>query len=318
MKKIYLAIICSTVLIFSSCTGIKTEKSNGGDKNLKASISNGFLLLEQNCFSCHSPDASSEEVIAPTLASIKKHYVSKNISEEEFTKSFIAFMDNPSQAVSKMPDAIEKFGLMLKMDFTFEQLESMANYIYIVGLENPGWFENNYEVERKNHNIALNKLTVIEKGQQIVSQTKIVLGKNLLNAINSKGVEHALEFCSVKAIPLTDSMSLSMNAEIKRVTDKNRNPGNAANDEELEYISHLKNLLANNEKPSPKLVEKNGKWAAYYPILTDRMCLQCHGQKNTEILPAILNKINKLYPTDKAFGYKENDLRGIWVVEMKK
>jgi hypothetical protein len=28
--------------------------------------------------------------------------------------------------------------------------------------------------------------------------------------------------------------------------------------------------------------------------------------------------IKKYYPKDKAFGYKENDFRGIWVVDMKK
>ena len=48
------------------------------------------------------------------------------------------------------------------------------------------------------------------------------------------------------------------------------------------------------------------------------MCLQCHGQLKTEILPETLSKINKLYPNDLATGYKIDELRGIWDVEMKK
>ncbi|WP_338769735.1 hypothetical protein WAF17_10435 [Bernardetia sp. ABR2-2B] len=55
-------------------------------------------------------------------------------------------------------------------------------------------------------------------------QTKGVLGKNLLGAINSKGTEHAVSFCSTKAIHLTDSMAVALNAYVKRVSNKNINP----------------------------------------------------------------------------------------------
>jgi hypothetical protein len=48
------------------------------------------------------------------------------------------------------------------------------------------------------------------------------------------------------------------------------------------------------------------------------MCLQCHGIPNNQILPTTLSKIKELYPTDKATGYGENELRGIWVIEMDK
>ena len=60
------------------------------------------------------------------------------------------------------------------------------------------------------------------------------------------------------------------------------------------------------------------KMVGYYPIETNKMCLQCHGLPNTQILPATLTKLKHLYPTDKAIGYGENELRGIWVIEMNK
>jgi hypothetical protein len=42
------------------------------------------------------------------------------------------------------------------------------------------------------------------------------------------------------------------------------------------------------------------------------MCLACHGDPQKDIQPAVLQTISKLYPDDKAIGYKEGDLRGAW------
>jgi Protein of unknown function (DUF3365) len=56
----------------------------------------------------------------------------------------------------------------------------------------------------------------------------------------------------------------------------------------------------------------------YYPILTNAMCLQCHGKPNVDISITTLDKIHALYPDDRATGYVVNELRGLWVVEMDK
>jgi nitrate reductase cytochrome c-type subunit len=149
-------------------------------------------------------------------------------------------------------------------------------------------------------------------------QTKGVLGKNLREAINSNGAANAVSFCSLKAIHLTDSVALSLNAKIKRVSDKNRNPQNRANKEELNYIENTKLAIAQGKQPKPKLTEFVDKHIGYYPILTNEMCLQCHGKLDTDISPNTFSKIKELYPNDLAIGYETNELRGIWVVEMDK
>ena len=156
----------------------------------------------------------------------------------------------------------------------------------------------------------------LEIGQKIAFATKGVLGKNLMEAINTKGTEHALSFCSTKAISLTDSMSVVLNAKIKRVSDKNRNPDNECNEAELSYILATKLALAENKETPPLLTTLGDKLIGYYPIITNQMCMQCHGQPETEVLPQTLSKIGMLYPQDKALGYNVNELRGIWVVEM--
>ncbi|WP_169736005.1 Tll0287-like domain-containing protein [Crocinitomix catalasitica] len=157
----------------------------------------------------------------------------------------------------------------------------------------------------------------VEGGKKIAMQTGGVLMANLTKAIAADGTENALTFCSTQAIPLTDSMSVALNSTIKRVSDKNSNPNNKANEEELAYITSVKETLSKGEQPTPKLTVVDGKNVAYYPIMTNQLCMQCHGKPNSEVLPNTLAKIKSLYPNDMAIGYAINELRGIWVVDFE-
>lgn len=159
---------------------------------------------------------------------------------------------------------------------------------------------------------------VKETLQKYAVEAKGVLGMNLMNAINTQGTEKAIEFCSTKAIVLTDSMGTAFNATLKRVSDKPRNPLNKANDNETAFINELKEKISKGEKLTPKFTESDGEITGYFPIETNTMCLQCHGSKDLDIKPNVLKKIVQLYPKDQAIGYKENQIRGIFVVKQNK
>ncbi|HZH87071.1 MAG TPA: DUF3365 domain-containing protein [Brumimicrobium sp.] len=151
--------------------------------------------------------------------------------------------------------------------------------------------------------------------------TKQVLGKNLTGAIMEGGTEHALSFCNVQAMSLTDSMSQVHNATITRVSDKPRNPNNAASAKELEQIQFYKNLVAEGKTGKdiqPNVEIKGEQIHFYYPILTNEMCLQCHGTKNEVVKPETLAMLSDLYPEDKATGYGDNEVRGIWSIVFEK
>lgn len=160
-----------------------------------------------------------------------------------------------------------------------------------------------------------------EIGFNYALSTKGVLGKNLTNALMNGGPENALEFCNTQAIPLTDSMSLVHNAFIRRATDLARNPDNKANEMELEQITYYKRLVAEGKtgkeiQPNVKLF--GDKVHVFYPIITNEMCLQCHGVKNETVAPTTLAAISKYYPNDEATGYQDNEVRGIWNVILDK
>jgi len=158
-------------------------------------------------------------------------------------------------------------------------------------------------------------------GFEYAITTKQTLGKNLTGALMEGGTEHALKFCNVQAMPLTDSMSQLHNAKIKRVSDQPRNPKNAANAKELKQIKHFKALVAEGKtgKEIQPNVEIDGdKIHFYYPVLTNEMCLQCHGVKNEVVKPETLAMLSELYPKDQATGYGDNEVRGIWSIIFEK
>lgn len=162
--------------------------------------------------------------------------------------------------------------------------------------------------ERKEEIKSLTK----EDFKNIAEQTKKNLVGNLTKQISENGAEKALEFCNVNAIPLTQKLEAENGVMVKRVSDKNRNPDNTANETELKIIEQFKTQLA--KKEELKATMENGVF--YAPITTNAMCLQCHGSEK-EMKPEVLAKIKSFYPNDKALGYKENELRGLMVINKK-
>ncbi|WP_338769737.1 c-type cytochrome [Bernardetia sp. ABR2-2B] len=109
----------------------------------------GLQLMEANCYSCHSPSASQAVASAPPMEAVKRHYIKEGTTQEEFTKELIAFVSNPSKEKAKMKHAVERFGVMSKMNFSEEKLKKIANYIYNSELEKPDWFEEHYKSRHK-------------------------------------------------------------------------------------------------------------------------------------------------------------------------
>lgn len=157
-----------------------------------------------------------------------------------------------------------------------------------------------------------------DMGMSYALSTKAVLGKNLTGTIQKNGTLAALKFCNVRAYSLTDSMATVHQATIKRVSDKPRNRVNMANEEELGYIDAYKKTISEGKDITPIVVQKNDKVNFYYPIITNAMCLQCHGKPDKEVKPEILAALKELYPKDMAQGYDVDQVRGVWSISFKK
>lgn len=155
------------------------------------------------------------------------------------------------------------------------------------------------------------KLTLAEDSlKAIAEETKMTLVKQLTKQIEDSGAAKAIDFCHVNAIPLTQSVADKHGLKVYRVSDKNRNPDNAPNEEELKVIEQYKQQLLAGEQLKPQKTDTH----YYAPLVTNAMCLQCHGDKTNNIKPEVASLISEKYPDDKAFGYKENEVRGLVVI----
>ena len=322
MKNLLL-IFLVTVLV--SCNNKEKSENNtvSSDISQLQREHPGKKLMETYCYVCHNAEApEGNGRIAPPMIAIKAHYLDYYNIKEDFVEAFTTFINNPTKEDAKLFGAVRRFGVMPKQMFPEGTVEKIAEYLYDYQIEEPDWFKGHIKGKGfKNYNHGQKKMTQYEAektiediGLEYALSTKKLLGKNLIGTIQNHGTLEALEFCNIKAMRLTDSMSTIHHATIKRVSDKNRNPNNKANTEELKYMEQFKLEVGQNVDVKPVVVEKDGKVHFYYPIITNAMCLQCHGTAN-EIQPEVAEKILKLYPNDLAKGYKENQVRGIWSIE---
>jgi hypothetical protein len=165
--------------------------------------------------------------------------------------------------------------------------------------------------------VSIDTDALIARGQSITAQAFGLLSSNLLSAIQQSGVSNALPFCSAMAIPLTSLMADTNEVTLRRVSHRPRNPANRASSRELELIENYQSTLAAGGRPQPLLLT-NDTITFYAPIvITNSLCLQCHGQPGRDIAPENLEVIRRLYPNDEATGFGVGDIRGLWRIDFK-
>lgn len=176
--------------------------------------------------------------------------------------------------------------------------------------------KNSIEVKSKTEMIEAAR----KYGDIITKETKKTLGSNLIKAVNEGGVAHAIEFCSLNAYPLVDSLEEKYSAIIRRASHKSRNPNDNPTEYEAKKIEQYQELMKTGIVGEPDVELLDGKTLVYTkPIILDnQVCLNCHGIPGQQIVPESLDLIKVLYPEDKAVGFQVGDLRGIWSITFNK
>lgn len=168
--------------------------------------------------------------------------------------------------------------------------------------------------EGSTETMGVNKAEIASDSlHNFATETKKLLMKNVAEQMQKGGAESALEFCNIEAMPLTKSMSQKHGLVISRVSDKRRNPKNSPNSAELKLIEQYKKQLLAGATLKPVRTATH----YYEPLVTNAMCLQCHGEIGKNIQPKVAKKIAQLYPNDLAIGYKENEIRGLISIKIK-
>jgi hypothetical protein len=155
-----------------------------------------------------------------------------------------------------------------------------------------------------------------EKGRNITEASFNSLKFNLMQAMGTKGVGGAIEYCNIAANPLTDSLSEVFGADIRRTTLNWRNPLNKPNNIEKELLDFYENSHKAESKLSDSVVQISENEFLYVkPIFVQGLCMNCHGNTGNTLTDSNYVIIKKLYPQDRAINYKDGDLRGIWSIK---
>ncbi len=174
--------------------------------------------------------------------------------------------------------------------------------------------------QARNRQTAQSQEHYLHLGDSIATEAQKTLMSNVVAAIQVGGIAGAVGFCSEGALPLTDSLSGHFEVAIRRLSDRNRNPGNAIRSvtDSLAW-QRIQALMADTLHPQKHLALRSDNGGTYYyKAITIAMpaCLKCHGSPGGDIDPETLAGIRSTYPDDKAVGYRMGELRGMWKIRM--
>jgi len=134
------------------------------------------------------------------------------------------------------------------------------------------------------------------------------LSTRLVQVMSDGGPVNAIEVCSKDASKLAGEISKEHGLKIGRTSFKLRNPENTPPDWAATMVKQ--------RVSEPKFVDlPDGKLGAMLPIKLMPQCISCHGstdQIDVDVLAALADG----YPNDRATGFKVDELRGWFWVEV--
>ncbi len=167
--------------------------------------------------------------------------------------------------------------------------------------------------EKKAQKALMNQVTLA--GDKVVAVSFESLSGHLKAAASEGGIENAIDYCNINALPLTDSLSRSFDVDIKRTSAQLRNPANSPDSLEA-YMLDLYQQILKMKKPmvGKALLTKNNEVRYFAPIMVKAQCLNCHGTVGQQVSDSTYSLIQARYPADAATGYNEGQLRGLWSI----
>lgn len=158
-----------------------------------------------------------------------------------------------------------------------------------------------------------------QAGEAATAKVATRLVTELTLALGAGGPENAVDFCHLKAQELTTGAAkgAAQVVEVKRTSNRLRNPANAPDAAARLALERIEILLAADEPLPATLVQRvrseddsaPPEWRVYRPIIMQPACLACHGSTSLQP-PALQTALQERYPDDAALGYRAGDWRG--------
>jgi hypothetical protein len=169
---------------------------------------------------------------------------------------------------------------------------------------------------------SFDEAAAVDRGKAIAGSAFHALSGRLQQALQDAGPEGAVEYCSLAALPLVDSLAATQGVRIKRTSDRIRAVHDRPDADEQRRLNEVLTLLASGNTPTdipPQAVILGDSIAYYQPILIAMpTCLKCHGKPGSDIDSLTMQAIASRYSFDTAVGYELGDFRGLWSIRWKR
>ncbi len=155
---------------------------------------------------------------------------------------------------------------------------------------------------------ALAEENHLARGAELLAPFKRELQAALREGL-AEGPSRAIGACRLRAPQIAESLSRD-GVRVGRTSHRLRNPANAS----PEWVRPILDAyLADSDDRASRVAQLNEGRAGYVePIATKQLCLVCHGES---LAPDLAQQIRELYPEDRAVGFREGELRGVFWVE---
>ncbi len=168
-------------------------------------------------------------------------------------------------------------------------------------------------IESKTREIRdANKVAASDKRQAVAAKAKDALfaglSQRLMEVMQSDGPAAAIDVCSEEAVKIAADVGKEYGVAIGRTSFKLRNPANAPRE-------WVKPFVEKRTDTPQHLQLDDGSLGVLFPIHLKVKCLMCHGQPD-DILDDVKTQLAKRYPNDAATGFKLDELRGWFWVEV--
>jgi hypothetical protein len=158
----------------------------------------------------------------------------------------------------------------------------------------------------------------VEEGKGIIKAFFGDLKGELVKGMKTSGPVDTISTCKQVAPNLAEAHSQMSGWEVGRTSLKLRNRDNAPDAWEEAVLKEFESRKSAGEDPmkllKAEIVEEGGRkvFRMMKAIPTAEVCTKCHGEAIAEPVAA---KLDELYPSDKARGYKVGELRGAFTLK---
>lgn len=154
------------------------------------------------------------------------------------------------------------------------------------------------------------------EAKALATDLKMSLMKNLTEKMAKDGPVEAVPFCHANVKPIAKGAAKDRISkfEFGRTSHRVRNTGNAPQTWANKYLKEFEGKKKGDIKMTSIIHRlEDGKRIYMEPLYVEAKCLLCHGEN---VSKNVNDKILKLYPQDKATGFKLGEFRGfVWVKE---